>query len=164
MKKSCGLPPSGFTLIELLVSIAIMILLVGGGVAAYVRLNSRQQLLRTGRTVQEYFRAAQKKARVEDKPTGCDHLLSYEVLVPSNALNQIQLIGECQNGTYPVTSYNFTFPSPVQSLASFNVHFLVLQGGVTNAGTITLIANNLQFNFTVDQGGDMSDGAVTSYP
>jgi Tfp pilus assembly protein FimT len=146
---------AGFTLIELLIVIGITILLISGGLAAYVRLNNRQLLINSGKQLQLLMRTAQKQARVGSKPSGCDRLLSYGVQVVSGQLTSAQLNAECQNGVYLVDSV--PFDQNVTSTGAFNIHFLVLQGGVANQGTFVLQRGTQTATFSVDQGGQISD-------
>jgi prepilin-type N-terminal cleavage/methylation domain-containing protein len=152
----------GFTLIELLMTISIIMLLMGGGIASYLRLNNRQNLVNTGKQLELMMRAAQKKARVGDKPQGCVHLLSYEVLVLDTQLDQAQLIAECDNSTY--LSDTFQFPFGVTATNGVDMHFVVLQGGVDNPGNV-MVHNTIQsYGFAVDAGGQIGNGALATYP
>jgi len=149
---------SGFTLVELMVTITISALLLAGGLTSYTRFNSRQTLTNSVRGLQLLLRTAQKQARVESKPTGCTRLVSYAVQVAAANMTAANLIAECTNQNY--TLQTLQFDSGVSSKAAFNIHFLVLQGGVTGATTINLTNGTLTGTFSVDQGGEVTDVVV----
>lgn len=137
-----------------MVVVAIMIMLMGGGFAAYLHFNSRQLLLNSGSQLQLLMVTAQKEARVGSKPTGCARLLSYAVVVNSGQLSSASLVAECSNNSY--TTQTITFDTGVTSTASFAAHFLVLTGGVVGAGNFTLQKGSQTVVFTVNQGGSVS--------
>lgn len=77
MRSSSSLSRSlGFSLVELMVTVTIMLALTGGGIAGYLNLRSRQNLVNAGKEVEQLLRSAQKKARVGDKPSGCTGALT----------------------------------------------------------------------------------------
>jgi prepilin-type N-terminal cleavage/methylation domain-containing protein len=147
---------SGFTMIELLVAITILLLLLGSGIASYVRLNDKQTLVTNGRKLQLYFRTAQKRARVGDKPTGCVNLTGYSVVAAAVDAAVVQLNAICTNATYLDDS--FTLPAGVAPQTAINVQFKVLQGGASPPSTITLTGSGKSFSFTIGAGGDISEG------
>lgn len=151
---------AGFTLLELMVSVTIMLLLLGGGLAAYIRLNNRQLLIDSGRQLQLLMRTAQKQARVGSKPAGCSRLLSYAVQVVAGQLASANLLAECENSNYTVQSSDFN--PGVTSQNAFTVHFYVLTGGVGGAGTFVLQRGNQNVTMTVNQGGEISEPVLGS--
>jgi prepilin-type N-terminal cleavage/methylation domain-containing protein len=149
----------GFTLIEMLVSITVMILLVGGGIASYITFNDRQTLATSGRKLETLLRAAQKKARVGDKPAACNTLNSYEVAVAAQS-NVITLSAICANGPHePRTE---TLNPQITATQTRQIRFQVLHGGVTNAGTISLTNGVDTYEIAVSQGGEITDKGVTA--
>jgi len=114
-----------------------MMLLLAIGVAAYINLNNRSVLLNSGHQLQQLMRSAQKAARVGEKPSNlvsnpCNHLLSYEVSVDSGSTTA-QMSAECDNHKWPIGD-SLQFDNGVTSTAAYDLHFLVLQGGVSVAG------------------------------
>lgn len=68
----------GFTLIELLVAMTVILLLVGLGLANYVRFNERQKLIQTQELIRQAVSQAQNYAR-SGKLEGCTTLEEYEM-------------------------------------------------------------------------------------
>ncbi len=144
---------AGFTLIELLVSVTITLLMVGGGIAAFVTFNDRQILQNAGREVQTALRSAQVKARAGDRPAGCTKLLSHAVRIsPGSSLVRVQAV--CEDDDYDVAEYQLH--ESVISSDEVDMRFLVLHGGVTNAGTITLAKDTSSISIIVNEGGEIT--------
>jgi prepilin-type N-terminal cleavage/methylation domain-containing protein len=148
----------GFTLIELLISMSILLLITGAGIASYISLNDRQTLISSAKDLQSYMRAAQKKARSGDKPAGCDTLRGYSVLSAGSAPTIITLQANCDSGNYSADT--LTFPLSVSLQNALNMQFLVLSGGVTNAGTVVLVGSTKTYTFTVNTGGEITEGTL----
>ena len=148
----------GFTLVEMLIAVSILLLLMGGGIAAYLNFNERQSTVNAGRDLMLLMRAAQKKARSGDKPTGCDRLQSYSVVAPRYS-SIVTLSAICANGSYSVET--LTMPSGVSSQLPLSMQFAVLHGGVANAGDVRVGSSSLYYEFTVEDGGTISEGTLT---
>lgn len=150
---------AGFTLIELLVSLTILLLLVGGGIATFVRFNDRQTLLGAAKELQIALRAAQQKAQVMDKPEGCDTLEGYQVSAPIAAPVQVSLIANCTGGD--VLRETITLPASISLSSALSVTFHVLQGGIDVASTtITLVGpTGQEYQFSMSRGGEIGEGA-----
>jgi prepilin-type N-terminal cleavage/methylation domain-containing protein len=166
MKKTSFLVlTAGFTLIELMVAITLLALLMGGGIAGYIRVNDRQNLVNAGKNVQLFMREAQKKARVGERPAasaGCGALVSYQ-LKTSATLDQVNLNAECDNAVTSLID-SYTFPNGVVASSAFDMHFYALQGGVKNSGQVVLHSKTRSYTFTVDGGGSIGDAVVAPYP
>lgn len=148
----------GFTMIELLVVITIIMLLTGGGIAAYITFNDRQNLQNSAKLVQSYIRSAQTKARAGEKPVGCDRLNGYRIVLTAASSNVV-LSAVCANGNYVRSTY--TLPGNVTSESTQTMNFANLYGGVGGAGTIVLRTNNTtlyRYSFKVTDGGEVSAG------
>lgn len=150
----------GFTLIELIIAISIMLVVLGGGLAGYLSLNDRQTLIGAGKELQQYMRTAQKKARVGDKPTGCTKLEAYALVANASAPVTVELQAVCENNTYSVDS--FPLANTVSLSGALNMQFIVLHGGVTNAQTVVLQKGTKTYSFTVNTGGEISEGTFGS--
>src|SRR5574340_877305 len=129
----------GFTLIEMLVVITITMLMLGGGIAAYIKFNEKQQLVGAAKQMQTYLRGLQKKARVGDRPDGCTRLLSYTLTVAANS-NLVLMEANCENTD--ISTDQYTIGGGVKAQNNVEVSFKVLQGGATSLGDITLIKDN----------------------
>lgn len=148
----------GFTLIELIVAISIMMLLLGSGIVSYLTFNDRQGLLAGVSEVKSLLRTAQTRARLGDRPEGCDRLLYYEVRIPVES-SVANLLAECENGTY--TRSEVTLSGNTRAVSLIAVQFKVLHGGVINPGTLTLeTSQGLTYSFEVTEGGEVTEGSL----
>ena len=90
----------GFTLIELLVVISIMILLMGLGMATYLRFEERQRTEILSRDLREVFITARQKARFREK-AGCgsnEGIIGFRAqLARSNDQITAQIFSICGN-------------------------------------------------------------------
>jgi prepilin-type N-terminal cleavage/methylation domain-containing protein len=155
-------PPNqrGFTLIELLVTVTVLMVITGGGIAAYLNFNTKQILIQSGQDVLFLMRSAQKKARVGDKPqVGCARLVSYEVKMPAGGGNIIDLNAICSNPA-TILAKRLTLPAGVTVSSGSTVQFFVLAGGVSAPQTISVTNGTNTFRFAVGAGGDISEGVV----
>jgi prepilin-type N-terminal cleavage/methylation domain-containing protein len=153
---------AGFTLIEMLVVMAIMMILVGSGIAAFVNFNDRQIVLTSGKEVQGYLRAAQTKARAGETPTtGCDKFIAYGVRATQNT-SQIRLVAVCSDGVteneIPYATYSIS--EDVSFDTAVDIDFVGLHGGVTNPMTIEVSSNTRTFSFDVTATGEITPGEL----
>lgn len=150
----------GFTLIELLVSITIMLLLISGGIAAYVKFNDKQVILNEAKDLQSYFRSAQSRARVGDRPSGCTRLEGYSIQVTAGS-STVDLIAVCSSGN--INRGQYELENNVTVGSDVNLEFYVLHGGVSSSQTITLNSQSgLQYSFEVTQGGEITGGSLVT--
>jgi prepilin-type N-terminal cleavage/methylation domain-containing protein len=155
-QRECG----GFTLIELLVSVTIMLLLVGGSMAAFIRYNDRQALVGAVRELQGYLRSAQVKAQAGDKPDDCDRLLGYVVTASQQSPVTVMLTANCDNEDF--IRQTATLPEGVSLSAPLTLEAAVLQGGFSAGTTITLTSTaGQEYSFSVTRGGELSEGTFS---
>lgn len=148
----------GFTLIELLVVITIGIMIMGGGIAAYITFNDRQNLQNGAKLLQTYLRSAQTKARAGEKPAACDRLTGYRVVLTNPAgTGSVALSAVCANGVYAHSTYALPAGVSVSGVPK-TITFANLYGGVTGAGPVVLNANGHTVTFSVTDGGEISTG------
>lgn len=151
-------------MIELLVTVAIMVLLFGGGIAAYLNLDRRQSLINVCKQIEQMARSAQKKARVGDRPTGCDKLTAYRVSRTATGPDVISLQAVCDSGTYTEESYEVPTLFTVQTITTMN--FRVLHGGLLESNGTVFVRSaspNYQCQFTIEGGGSISGTSVSQY-
>lgn len=149
----------GFTLIEILIVITITVLLVGGGIAAFINFNERQAILNSAKEVQIFLRSAQTKAKVGQKPTGCNQLEAYRVSGNVNG-NTLQLLAVCVGAEVAVSDYSL--PDNLVFQSGVDLSFLVLQGGVSAAQTVSLESTRgYHYEFEVTQGGEITQGELS---
>lgn len=145
----------GFTLIEMMVVVGIIMMTTGGGIAAFIRFNDRQNLSSGSKALQTYLRGAQIKARSGDIPPGCDRLQGYRARLITGG-GSVTLSAVCTNGV--VLTDTYALPTGVVSENNHSIDFANLYGGVTGGGTVVLQANLLRYSFDVNDGGDISQG------
>lgn len=158
----------GFTLIELLVSVTIFLLMTGVALVNYRNFNQRQSISQSARNIQESLRFAQKKARVGEKPSGCDSpavLQGYAVRTISATGNSYQLYAVCSNGDFPVGEVITLVGGTRFNLSgNANIIYRVLAGGI-NAPTVLRLRNgSLCYEFAVNNGGEISQGNFINCP
>lgn len=156
---------AGFTLIELIVAIGLIIILFGGGISAYLRVDRRQSLANVCSEIEQFARAAQKRARVGDKPAACNRLRAYRVSRTATGPDLISLQAICDSGTYLIESYSVPTAFTITQISAMN--FRVLHGGLQETGPISVTARstspNYQCQFTVGSGGSVSATTITQY-
>lgn len=161
---------AGFTLIEMVVTVAVALLLVGGGIAGYITFNSRQKSISAARDFETIIQTTE--AKIQSGVVGaCDQLEEYEMTF-NTTVNpvQISLTEVCAPGdtAVPVPT-TYTLPEGV--LLAFNpvissIRFKILAGGLLfDSGD-----SSVEFQFsdesnptdvyvlTISEGGDVSEG------
>lgn len=144
----------GFTLIELLIVISIMVLLVGGGIAAFVTFQRNQTILSIAKDAQQYLQTAQVKARVKETPTTCttaaSRLQGYRVNFNSDYTWQINPLCGPDGGakTEQLRISTFTADSAVATLTRNASNGLVYQMDFYTLGSGTNLEKPMVFNFS----------------
>lgn len=156
MKKFCW--QEGFSLIELLVVVSISLLTIGGGVAAYLDFNQRQDVIEVGRNLESALEAARIKARAGEKPSGCPTLIGYQVFVDSIA-NTAQLRAICQGGAV-VTITDYELSKAVTISNDMTVNFRTLHGG-SGGGAVYVGAGGKYYTVEVGPGGNIKGGLTS---
>jgi prepilin-type N-terminal cleavage/methylation domain-containing protein len=169
----------GFTLIEMLVTVAVLVILAGSGMAAFINFNDKQKVMTAARDLQAFMRTAQGKAQVRETPSSCAPgtnfpLQAYRVSAPLGAGQTVSMHANC--GQFPNPSRNtlrdtMKMPAGVSVRMTppedtpLNMRFFVLFGGVrfvsTNpntAKTIVVSGWNNTYTFVVSPGGEISEG------
>lgn len=149
----------GFTLIELLIVVAILISLLGMGLASFNTFNRRERLKQGALTLKSTLRFAQTKAISVDKPTsGCTEFsgmrvtftdTSYSVqhyCSPEGAVGSIDTVSVATNG--------LTF-SPIPSSFMFETHTTTVN--LAADLTITLTNGSETYALVVSPNGNVSD-------
>lgn len=147
----------GFTLIELVVSVAIMGILVGGGIAAYRTFNTKQLVMTAGKEYVQLLRVAQKKAKAGEKPAGCTTLSGYRVSVVANG-SQATMYALCNGGSTVIVDSQKDFSTEVVFTQNAALDFQVLLGGVVGFGSVTLTNLTASYSYQVDI---TSEGSIT---
>lgn len=146
------LPARGFTLIELMVAIAISMLLVAGGLAAYRGTGDREKVKQAGLGFQTNLKAFQQKALSGEKPTGCLGSLDGFRVEADAGLTSYTVKAECAVVDGPITS--FELDDEVGFLAEFtDIVFYTLRSELDGDQTITLAAGDYSYQITIEAGG-----------
>lgn len=149
---------NGFTLIEMLVTITIMMVVLGGGIAAYITFNDRQKVTTSARELQQFIRSAQVKARVGQTPSGCGRLEAYRVSGASGG-STVTLSAVCDNPPNIIEVNTLTLQNGVTLSSAIALDYITLSGGVTGAGFITInLGTTYSYRFNVTTGGAVSGG------
>ena len=82
----------GFTIIELLVATTIMILITGGGIAAYGKYQDRQQVTAAGKEFVSFLRSTQKMITAGDKGNCTGSLEDYRIQTTKDTSNYTRTI------------------------------------------------------------------------
>lgn len=151
---------AGFTLIELLVTVTVILMLVGGGTAAFLDFNHRQELISGAKEMQGHLRMAQSLARIRETPASCDRLDGYIVRTQDlGGVKQVKIIADCSSGE--VEQHTFSLSAGVTLGSDVEMTFLGLHGGVQGAGTVQVInTQGAIYEFEVTPGGEITQGGV----
>lgn len=158
---------NGYSLIELVVVVGLMVLLMGGGIAAFSSFNDRQKAVEGARTLQSWLRTAQSRARALEKPPGCDQLHSYRVSTITNS-DTVETVAVCNAANDELGATFLTLPEGLTLQTTATLDFLVLHGGIeinqSAASAVDLVVSggggfsNSRYGFTVTKGGEIREG------
>ncbi len=168
----------GFTLIEMIVTIGIMLMLAGGGIAAFIRFNDKQTVQVAVNDLQTLLRAAQTKAKVGENAESCRtnflptvlSLRSYRVNLDEDT-NTAILSAVCTDGKFPPygrieyiersrINFDSNVSARIQGGGSLDVEFLSLLGGVDGAGIVEVSRlGAYTYDFEISSGGEIREGA-----
>ena len=162
MKKKLSLVniSSGFSLIELIIVTSILLLVAGGGIAAFINFNEKQQVLNGSKELRTHLRMAQTLARVGETPSGCEKLTGYKVAsVDAAATKEIKVIAVCSSGE--IERNSFLLPETTTLSDDIAITFLGLHGGVIGATTIEVVGESDKiYSFEVTPGGEITQGEL----
>lgn len=157
---------NGFTLIELLISLGILSLLLTGVLGNYRTFNTKQELQQSAKNLQEDLRFAQKKARVGEKPAGCNspNRLEGYVVAGDATGRTYQISARCTNGDFQVVATGLEGDTYFALSADLEIVYKVLAGGVENPETILMKNGTFCYEFDVLHGGEISEGDYVTCP
>lgn len=171
-------PRRGFTLIELLVAATILVLLVGGSIAAFFRFQNRQLVQTTATNIKSLLEVAQTKARNKEVPKSCLSstllLAYYEVYVQGTTVKVRAVCAEDGKNAQIANTPQADMPSlalviPADVTVNFpdSVGFFPLQGGVRSSSgnssiIITVTKAPYTATFTIEVDGNISDIVITN--
>lgn len=151
---------AGFTLFELILTTALMLLLMGGALAAYNAFLAQRGRSESGKKVVSLVREAQNRSRSGDKPESCGSLNGYRVWANNNS-NQYSLSLRCDGSSEDLETVTNTLASGEYFLSGFDVIFPPTPGTVTGAPATVRIgqleAAEYEYEFTIAASGVIED-------
>lgn len=142
----------GFSLIELLVVMAISLVLISGGLAAYRGMNDKQSMKQAGLSLETNLRLFQEKALSGEKPSDCvGSLIGFRVQYLSPT--QYSVRSECSSSNGTETSFDLLDESQFDSSFSEDIFFPVLKSEVIGAQTIVLNLDVFSYQVIVESSG-----------
>lgn len=144
----------GFTLLEMLMSTLVMGLLVGGAIAAYTRMATRNAVANTGGDFVVVMRDVQKRAQSGEKPQQCvdagGKLLGWSIAIKSETS---YIIGaECEGFTDPVSEEEFYLSEGIvfdQWSLVGKIVFEVLSGSASTNKTVIIKDTGGDYNYQI---------------
>lgn len=128
---------SGFTLIELLVVVGIAGVILGAGIAGYVRFNERQRVIQAANNLASALKQVQKRADVGEGAGECtsDDFEGYQVSRNGGVVNAQVMCGSTLTGGIVQV---FTVPAgvTVENFGPFT--FLSLSRGISSDNNIDI--------------------------
>lgn len=93
-------PTRGYTLIELMITLAIVLILSGGGVAAFLKFNKTQAMDSDARQVVSEIGRVRALAISLQYPAGCTELQEYTIasIAVGGSLSGVQVKAVCNSG------------------------------------------------------------------
>lgn len=136
----------GFSLIEILLVAVTMMVLLGGGISAYVSFTNRQNIITAGKNFVVILRDTQKRAQSGEKPSFCvdadEELSGWRINKTGDAAYEV--IALCDGTEVPGTraSYNLDEGIFFGDWDVDEITFEVVTGSVTGASQV-LIQNDV---------------------
>jgi len=151
MKKSFG-----FTLIEILVSAVVIVMLTGGGLAAYLDFNNRQILDTATDELRNNLRQARGWAMAGRKMAGCNgSLIGYQFRFLSGNQYQIQL--NCtSSGNTTIRTFSYDDKVTINSGQSSFIFYALTGETRIPAFTIVLSLGSRSRTLTVNTNGEIN--------
>lgn len=159
----------GFTLLEMIITVSIVLIVFGGGLAAFIRFNDKQRVQATANEVKQFIKSAQTRARVRDNPNqaGCT-LQGYRVTTTGALATMSLLCGANKFATsVGAERARYTVPSGI-TVTSMSINFYTLAGA---AEVITPLDNkivigggNNYYMFRVEESGEIDEGCFVTGP
>lgn len=167
----------GFTLVEMIVTISIMLMVAGGGIAAFINFNDKQNVQVAVKDLQTLLRAAQTKAKVGENAESCRtnylptvlSLRSYRVNIDQDT-NTAILSAVCTDRKFAPfgrieyiersrINFDSNVTARIQGGGNLDVEFLTLLGGVDGAGIVEISRlGNYTYEFEISPGGEIREG------
>lgn len=161
---------AGFTLIEMVVTVAVALILVGGGAVGYLTFESRQRVISAGRELESIIQTVESKTQA-GVVGACGQLEEYRMTF-NTAVDpvQVSVVEVCAPGD-PAVPTPVVYSLSKGVVLSFNpnivsVRFKILSGGLLFSSGTTSVdfqfrdeSNTDIYVLTISEGGDVSEGA-----
>jgi prepilin-type N-terminal cleavage/methylation domain-containing protein len=138
----------GFTLIELMVTIAIGLILIGGGLAAFRGAGAKEELKQAGYSFQINLRSFQQKSLSGEKPVDCLGDLQGFRAESDPDLSSYKVKAECALVDGPETEFELGGEAVFEAEFS-DIVFYVLKSGPLGAQTIVLNSSEGDYSYEV---------------
>ncbi len=158
----------GFSLLEMIITVSIVLIVFGGGLAAFIRFNDRQRVQATANDIKQFIKSAQTRARVRDNPdqAGCNQLQGYRVTTTGSLAIMNLLCGATKFSNAPgIQRATYTVQSGI-TVTSMSINFYTLEG---SANVITPADNKIRVNgtnayylFRVEESGEITEGCFVT--
>jgi|APSaa5957512622_1039677.scaffolds.fasta_scaffold08112_6 prepilin-type N-terminal cleavage/methylation domain-containing protein len=140
-------PAQGFTLIELMITVAIGIVMVGGGLAAYRGAGEREEVKLAGLGFQTNLKSFQQKAFAGEKPVGCLGTLEDFRIEVGAGLGSYIVKAECSLVDGPETEFELIQGVEFDAIFS-DLIFYTLKSEI--GGAQTIVINSAEGNYTYE--------------
>lgn len=154
---------SGYTLIEVMVTMVLIMVVLGGGIAAYRGFDQRQRLTNAGRQLANTLRDVQKRAQIGDKPDmgACETNQLEGWRIRSDGSHSFIIAARCDDTEVDEQVFEFEPDTSSQNktinVSSFNLSFDVLTGRVSSSTSIQLTDETNTYTIEVSSAGGISD-------
>lgn len=160
----------GFTLIEMIITVSIMLVILGGSIAAFINFNDKQVVQATASEVKQVLKSARTKARVRDNTDqagGCV-LQGYKVETNGSSIETKLL---CGPGKFSITEGQnrdtYQVPTGI-TVTAMDISFYTLLG----SAEVTVPADNIiringgskYYRFEIQGTGEISEGCFVNGP
>lgn len=142
----------GYTLVEVMVSSLLILMVVGGGIAAYRNFEQKQAIVNAGRQFAVTLRATQKRAQSGEKPDECgtQNLDGWQVDKQIND-DHYTTVAICDGVEVVASKKQHDLPGGVSfEQDDFNFIFEVISGNVDNPVSVQLNTTTGSRNYMVE--------------
>ncbi len=157
---------SGFTFIELLVTTALGLVMLGGVLAAYGSLATRQARAESAKDIITVLRVAQNRSRSGDKPAAnCTNLDGYRVYAAQNT-QDFYLVARCDGADKADERMVYHLREQEYFLTDFSVIFPVQSGPIIGAPETVRLSRldetTTPYEFVITVSGVVEDHGIIS--
>ena len=148
---------AGFTLIEIMLAVVVIMIMSGGGIAAYRRLNDRSTVEGAAKQVEQALREAQKRASSGVKPSGCTGALLAYIVTMGGSVGDTNYTFQPDCVTSDPSAVAYKLPEGTRFPAQSVISFRALNKGST-AGSVSVqnTGGSIVYIVRVSEGGSIT--------